>query len=42
MELALEMQEMAEAIANAVVEESTQSAQVQVTGGSPAETYKVI
>ncbi|PTP02624.1 hypothetical protein CWN85_08510 [Vibrio splendidus] len=32
---------MAEAIANAVVDEITQNAEVQVTGGSSAATYKV-
>lgn len=32
---------MAEAIANAVVDEITQNAQVPVTGGSSAGTYKV-
>ncbi|MFA0715762.1 hypothetical protein AB4622_07060 [Vibrio splendidus] len=32
---------MAEAIANAVVDEITQNADVQVTGGSSAGTYKV-
>ncbi|MEZ8150721.1 hypothetical protein ACED23_06515 [Vibrio splendidus] len=32
---------MAEAIANAVVEEITQNAEVQVTGGSSAGIYKV-
>ena len=32
---------MAEAIANAVVDEITQNAEVQVTGGSSAGTYKV-
>lgn len=32
---------MAEAIANAVVAEITQNAEVQVTGGSSAGTYKV-
>ncbi|MEZ8382160.1 hypothetical protein AB4166_02680 [Vibrio splendidus] len=32
---------MAEAIANAVVDEITQNAQVEVTGGSSAGTYKV-
>ncbi|MEZ8343470.1 hypothetical protein AB6D05_15305 [Vibrio cyclitrophicus] len=32
---------MAEAIANAVVDEITKNAEVQVTGGSSAGTYKV-
>ncbi|AUR95220.1 hypothetical protein BCS84_06350 [Vibrio cyclitrophicus] len=32
---------MAEAIANAVVDEITQNAEVKVTGGSSAGTYKV-
>ncbi|EAP92911.1 hypothetical protein [Vibrio splendidus] len=32
---------MAEAIANAVVDEITQNADVKVTGGSSAGTYKV-
>ncbi|MFT6986223.1 MAG: hypothetical protein ACJAT7_002046 [Psychromonas sp.] len=32
---------LAEAIANAVVDEITQNAQVAVTGGSSAGTYKV-
>lgn len=32
---------MAEAIANAVVDEITQNAEVQVTGGSSAGTYRV-
>lgn len=32
---------MAEAIANAVVDEITQNAQVTVTGGSSTGTYKV-
>ncbi|MEZ9441642.1 hypothetical protein AB4516_00795 [Vibrio sp. 10N.222.54.F12] len=32
---------MAEAIANAVVDEITQNAEVQATGGSSAGTYKV-
>ncbi|MEZ8205880.1 hypothetical protein ACED47_17505 [Vibrio splendidus] len=32
---------MDEAIANAVVDEITQNAEVQVTGGSSAGTYKV-
>ncbi|MCC3836457.1 hypothetical protein [Vibrio parahaemolyticus] len=33
--------EMAEAIANAVVDEITQNAQVKVTGGSSSGTYNV-
>ena len=32
---------MAEAIANAVVDEITQNAQVEVTGGSSAGNYKI-
>ncbi|PTP93476.1 hypothetical protein [Vibrio splendidus] len=32
---------MAEAIANAVVDETTQNAQVEVTGGSSAGSYSV-
>lgn len=32
---------MAEAIANAVVDEITQNAQVEVTGGSSAGSYKM-
>lgn len=35
------VEKMAEAIANAVVDEVQQNAQVPVTGGSSAGTYKV-